>query len=243
VTLPPVFTAIFNFRDLGGLRTADGRTIQSGRFYRSDTLHHLTDEDAKQLTALGIRSVVDLRRPHEIVRDGRVRADIGLTHYNIHPVHREWDAHPYDAAAGPRRYLADRYLDMAEEGREGLGEALRFLSDPAHAPVVVHCFAGKDRTGVLTALTLHLLGIPDEAIAADYARSEAAQGPLSAYIRTLDPTVYATDVPLHFVVCPPEAMRLFLTELRERYGSIRAYTEAAGVTDGHVAALRAHLLA
>jgi protein tyrosine/serine phosphatase len=243
VTLPkPVFAAVFNFRDLGGLPTTDGRSVQSGRLYRSDALHRITDEDAARLGALGIRSIIDLRRPHEIKRDGRVPEHLGLAYHNIHPAHREWDSALYDEAAGAQRYLADRYLDMAEEGSAGLGEALRFIADPGNAPLVMHCFAGKDRTGVLAALTLNLLGVSDEDIATDYARSEEAQVPLTDYLRSLSPERYDIDTPMHFVVCPPDAMRLFLSELRERYGSIRAYTAAAGVTDGHVASLRAHLL-
>jgi protein-tyrosine phosphatase len=236
----PTFSTVFNFRDLGGLPTTGGQTVLCGRVYRSDSLHRLSAQDGRQLAELGVRTVIDLRRPNEIERDGRVPAELGLAYHNIYPVHREWNPALYDETAGPHRYLADRYLDMAEEGRDGLGAALRMIADPRRAPLVMHCFAGKDRTGVLAALTLSLLGVADRDIAGEYALSEAGQVGLATRVRA-EPWL-AHDIPMHFKVCPPDAMRLFLTELAGRYGSVRAYTVAAGVTDEHVASLRAHLL-
>ncbi|MEN3305554.1 MAG: protein-tyrosine phosphatase [Micromonosporaceae bacterium] len=237
----PTFSTVFNFRDLGGHPATDGRTVQYGRIYRSDSLHRISVEEGRQLAALGVCTILDLRRPNEIERDGRVPVELGLAYHNIYPVHREWNPALYDETAGPHRYLADRYLDMAEEGRAGLGEALRLIADPRRAPLVMHCFAGKDRTGVLAALTLSLLGVAEEDIAVEYALSEPAQSRLSRRIRE-ERSFAVGDVPMHFVVCPPQAMLLFLAGLRERYGSVRRYTAEAGVTDEHVAALRAHLL-
>lgn len=234
-------TSVFNFRDLGGLPTTDGRTVRYGQLYRSDSLHRLSIEDSERLAALGVRTVLDLRRPKEITRDGRVPERLGLAYHNPYPEHREWEAGLYVERDGPARFLADRYRDMATEGIAGFGTALRLVADPDMAPLVMHCMAGKDRTGVLSALVLSLLGVPDEAIATDYALSEAGQAPLSAQIR-LDFPDGSPDVPMHFVVCPPEAMRLFLAELRAGYGSVTAYAAQAGVTETHVASLRAHLL-
>jgi protein tyrosine/serine phosphatase len=236
------FSTVVNFRDLGGLPGADGRIVHHGRLYRSDSLHRLTETEGAQLAALGIRTVLDLRRPSEIERDGRIPELPGLAYFNLHPEHREWHPGPYNQTAGPQRFLADRYLDMAEEGIEGFGAALRLISDADRAPLVMHCFAGKDRTGVLAALTLTLLGVPRADIMADYATSEAAQAPIAAVIRrelTGEPVPRPPD---HFLACPPEAMGLFLTELAARYGSIHRYARTAGVNELHVEALRAHLL-
>jgi protein-tyrosine phosphatase len=247
VTFAPA--TVFNFRDLGGAPTIDGRTVHYGRLYRSDSLHRMTEAECAQLCSLGVRTVLDLRRPYEIERDGRIRDTDGLRYFNIHPVHREWNPARYNPAEGPARFLADRYLDMAAEGAAGLGEALRLIADPQHAPVVMHCFAGKDRTGVLAALTLSLLGVPDAHIAADYARSERAQASVSAQIlaesgaRTQPGTPRPVEPPIAFVVCPPEAILLFLAGVRQRFGSVLGFAAHAGVTDGYLATLRAHLLA
>ncbi|MBO0868415.1 MAG: tyrosine-protein phosphatase [Micromonosporaceae bacterium] len=238
----PTFTTVFNFRDLGGHRTSTGRTVHFGRLYRSDSLHRLSTQDGERLASLGVRTVLDLRRPGEIARDGRVPESLGLAYHNIYPEHREWDPELYDPAAGAQRYLADRYLDMAEEGLVGLGAALQLIAEPVHAPVVIHCMAGKDRTGVLSALTLSLLGVPDADIAADYALSAAGQQRLAAMLRKEIPE-QAAAIPDHFVRCPPQAMLLFLADLRQRYGSVAGYVAGAGVTDVHIAALRTHLLA
>lgn len=236
---------VFNFRDLGGAPTVDGRTVHYGRLYRSDSLHRLTVGECAQLCTLGVRTVLDLRRPYEIERDGRIRDTAGLAYFNIHPVHREWNLARYDPAEGPARFLADRYLDMAEEGAAGLGEALRLIADPRHSPVVMHCFAGKDRTGVLAALTLSLLGVPDPHIATDYALSERAQASVSAQILADagEDGSERTEPPIAFMVCPPEAILLFLSGLRERHGSVLAFAAHAGLTEGDLASLRAHLLA
>jgi protein tyrosine/serine phosphatase len=234
------FSTVFNFRDLGGLPGLDGRAVQYGRLYRSDSLHRLTEEEGAKLAALGVRTVLDLRRPIEIARDGRVPELPGLAYFNLHPAHREWNIGHYDG--DPARYLADRYLDMATEGIEDFGAALRLLSEPHRAPAVMHCFAGKDRTGVLAALVLALLGVSDAEIMADYAASEAAQAPLGAQIRRDFPDTVIEAPPAHVLACPPQAIGLFLTEMSQRHGSIYGYARAAGVTALHIESLRAHML-
>jgi protein-tyrosine phosphatase len=234
------FSTVFNFRDLGGLPGAGGRTVHYGRLYRSDSLHRLTEDETEKLAALGVRTVLDLRRPSEIVRDGRIPERDGMSYFNLHPVHREWNLGRYDGE--PARYLADRYLDMAEEGIEGFGAALRLLSDANRAPVVMHCFAGKDRTGVLAAVTLALLEVVESDIMADYALSEAAQVPISSQIRREFPGSPYDTPPAHVIACPPRAVALFLGELTRRFGSVYGYARAAGVTALHIEALRSHLL-
>src|SRR3989440_9749509 len=209
------FSTVFNFRDLGGLPSADGRTVHYGRLYRSDSLHRLTEEEGERLATLGVRTVLDLRRPAEIARDGRIPELPGLVYFNLHPAHREWHPSSYDEVAGTHRYLADRYLDMAAEGIDGFGAALRLISDADRAPLVMHCFAGKDRTGVLTALTLTLLGVPQAEIMADYAASEAAQARIGTELAQL---------PAHVLARPPQAMDLFPPERARPDGGDAART-------------------
>jgi len=236
------FSAVFNFRDLGGYPGLDGRTVRWRRLYRSDTLSRLCDADRAAFDALGIRTVLDLRRPYEIERDGRCPQWNGLVWHNIDPNHPEWDPGLYDEAAGPARFLADRYRELAETGREGLARALGVLADADAAPAVVHCVAGKDRTGVLAALTLALLGVSDVDIATEYAMTQQAEAAFTAWLRTNHPELAARTPPVFYTVTPPEAMLLFLEELRDRHGSVERYVFDSGLERHQIAALREHLL-
>jgi protein-tyrosine phosphatase len=229
------FSGTFNFRDVGGYAGPDGRTVRWGRLYRSDSLHRI---DREQFGALGVRTVVDLRRPGEVERDGRVPAYDGLAYRHIHPEHDEWE--PYDGPETLEQYLADRYADLAGTGVDGIGTALRVIADPDAAPVVVHCVAGKDRTGIVCGLTLSLLGVPDTDVAADYALSTQASQRFHAWVRETLPD--EAEIPPPYLASPVATMELFLADVRERYGSVEGYARHAGLTPHDVASMRAHLL-
>jgi protein tyrosine/serine phosphatase len=234
------FSRVFNFRDLGGHQGEAGRMVRWRRLFRSDALSGLVDDDRPAFEALGVRTVVDLRRSYELEREGRVPAWNGLAYHNIAPDHREWTLNPYTDGADPARYLADRYRDMAEEGAAGLAAAVGVIADEQAVPVVVHCAAGKDRTGVVCGLTLSLLGVTDDDIDADYSRSTEGNRRYIAWARAngqpdlvMEPWYYS----------PPGTMALFLAELRERYGSVERYLTGAGLEADRIGALRHHLLA
>lgn len=234
------FSTVFNFRDTGGYAGLDGRTVRWRRLYRSDSLHRLADADREAFAALGVRTVVDLRRPREIDRYGRIPTWDGLVYLHIHPEHQDWDEIPYDERIGFARWLAERYLDLTETGWAGIARAIEVIAAEDSAPLVVHCAAGKDRTGVVCALTLSLLGVADPDVAQDYSLSTAASERFTEWVRRENPD--AKPMPAHYLACPPEAMRLFLDGLRQRYGSVERYLLDAGLTRDHFAALRAHLL-
>ncbi|QGN50312.1 tyrosine-protein phosphatase [Micromonospora sp. WMMD558] len=233
------FSTLFNFRDIGGAVGHDGRAVRRGRLFRSDSPHRLDDADREALAALGVRTVLDLRRPYEVERDGRIPDLDGLTWRHIHPEHAEWSDNPYRPGADLARYLADRYADLAQTGTAGLGEAVGLIADDVNAPVLVHCVAGKDRTGIVCGLTLAVLGVADADIAADYALSTEAGEKFMAWFRSTGQQVRPGLPPL---TCPEEAMLLFLAELREGYGSVEGYLRHAGVTEAQLDTLRNHLL-
>ncbi|MDQ7909167.1 tyrosine-protein phosphatase [Phytohabitans sp. ZYX-F-186] len=237
-TLP--FTTTFNFRDVGGYLGHDGRPVRWRRLFRSDSLHRLDGGDTEAFAALGVRTVIDLRRPREVTRDGRVPAYVGLGYRHIHPEHQDWDEIPFEEEVGVARYLANRYHDLAEQGAAGICAAVGVIADEGAAPVVVHCVAGKDRTGVVCALTLSALGVSDQDIAADYALSTAASVRFTEFLRSR--AVRLQEVPRPYFSSPAEAMLLFLRELRERHGSAEGYLLAAGITPEQLSALRTHLL-
>ncbi|MDP9797256.1 protein tyrosine/serine phosphatase [Catenuloplanes nepalensis] len=235
------FSATFNFRDVGGYPGLDGRTVRWRRLFRSDSLHRLDAADEAAFRDLGVKSVIDLRRPHEITRDGRVPEHFGLDYHHIHPEHAEWEDTPFEGSGLTNaRWMADRYRDMAETGAAGWAEALTLIAAESTAPVVVHCVAGKDRTGITVALTLGLLGVSDDDIIADYALSTEASDRFSAHVKATWAGTGAYPTP--FFGSEPETIATFLTELRAKHGSIEAYALHAGVTPTAIAAMRTHLL-
>lgn len=226
-------TNLFNFRDLGGYPTTDGRTVAWRRLYRSDDLSRLTSGDADRFATLGIRTVIDLRRPAEVAEYGRVPEFTGVDYRHVHLIHQLWPSADHADAAERIAFLIDRYREMSVDAGDGIGAALRLVAEAQAAPTVVHCIAGKDRTGIVSALTLYLLGVDEETIVADYALSEPADNLTRAHIG---------KPPSRFPASPPQVMREFLAWLRQTHGSVEAYVKSVGVTDDHVAALRAHLL-
>src|SRR6185312_6941474 len=158
-----VLSGAYNFRDLGGMRTRDGGVLRRGRLFRSDTLQELTDEDVARLVdELEIAFVVDLRQAVEAVEEGRgPLARRPVCYANVPLV-------DVDAPAGtPGELTVTQYLDHLEHD-PNLVVAVELVASVVHRPTVLHCAAGKDRTGVVTALVLGLLGVEDEQIVADY---------------------------------------------------------------------------
>jgi protein-tyrosine phosphatase len=234
------FSSAYNFRDVGGYAGPSGQTVRWRRLFRADSLHRLAGDDVEQFAALGVRSVIDLRRTFEVEQVGRVAEAEGLRYVNAVLEHVDWQDVPHPDGLRHERWLADRYLNFLADGRAGLEMALRVIADPDAAPVVVHCMAGKDRTGVVIALTLSVLGVSDEDIADDYALTETSMRRLTAYLREHNPAaILGND---HMFDSPRAAMLLFLADLRTLHGSAEKYLRTIGVSAEQVAAMRGHLL-
>ena len=129
---------------------------------------------------------------------------------------------------------------MSVAAEEAIGEALRLIADADAFPLVFHCIAGKDRTGVVAALTLSLLGVDDETIADDYALSEEAEPQAWAYYARIKPAIGPAGPHRH--LAPGGHARLPGPSCGPTHGSVAKYASAIGVADEHVAAIRAHLL-
>jgi protein tyrosine/serine phosphatase len=160
-----------NVRDLGGLPTEDGRTTAPGVVLRSDNLQDLSDKDVRRLVDdLGLRTVVDLRTPSEVETEGPgpLVAE-GLRHVNLDLI-PGWGAER--AVPHEKRHANDLshfYMGYLDDAPDAVVAALRVLADPSSGPAVVHCAAGKDRTGVVCAFALLVAGVPREEVVADYA--------------------------------------------------------------------------
>jgi protein-tyrosine phosphatase len=232
----------FNFRDLGGYATADGRITRWRRLFRADGPHALTPADAEVLAGLGIVSIVDLRTADEAGQRGKWHVHVGNATYHHFPM---LDVLPDEEELSgwddPIR-VGTHYLDMAARASDAIGATIRTLAQPASLPAMFHCSAGKDRTGVLAALLLGLAGVPDDTIIADYALSREAMVRMLTWLRARveDPEQLERYAPA-VRAAEPEAMAVFLAGLRTQYGSFDAFASALAVDDV-VDALRAQLL-
>lgn len=231
---------LFNFRDLGGYPGRDGRTVRWRRLFRSDSLSRIDPADAASFTALGVRTVIDLRRAREIARDGRVPQFDGLRYHHLHPEHAEWEEATDHDEPSDARWLANRYLDIAYGGSAAVVAAVAVIAEADNAPVVVHCVAGKDRTGVVAAVTLAALGVAEQDIAEDYALTAAATDRAMDHLLRVNPSL--ASMPARYLVSPAEAMLHFLRDLDRRHGSVRGYLLEMGLSEAHLESLEAHLL-
>ncbi|MFG2728973.1 tyrosine-protein phosphatase [Streptomyces canus] len=229
---PLTFDKLHNFRDLGGYATPDGHRIRASRLYRADSLGKLSPDtpDWDRFLSLGIRTVIDLRHPWEADHHGRVPSHPSFAYHNLSIEHRPYNqaALTHDLDPGP--YLAERYMEVAEDGTKEIRRALELIAQAAesNSPLVFHCASGKDRTGQLAATVLALLDIPTPTIIEDFTLTELATPALladwSARNNGRLPTWRA------FGRAPESAMRLFLAALTSRYGSIAGYvTKALGM--------------
>jgi protein-tyrosine phosphatase len=166
-----------NFRDLGGYPVAGGGRVRWGRVFRSDSLSELSDADLARLERIGLRLVCDFRGDAEVAEEpnrlaGRPAIDYWRQPLGDHSVQpSEWrrrfesgDLGDVDAA-----WLTRSYRGMIDDSAATLGAVLRRLARDGGLPAVLHCTAGKDRTGVASALLLLLLGVPRELVLEDYA--------------------------------------------------------------------------
>ncbi|HXQ91079.1 MAG TPA: tyrosine-protein phosphatase [Acidimicrobiales bacterium] len=232
-----------NFRDLGGYATTDGRRTRWRRLFRADGLSQLTDEDHRVLVDLGIGTVIDLRTPLEAETRGRFSPTVDAVGYHHLPL---TDTLPGEEQApdwGDAAFVTARYRRMLSEGTAVIVEAVRLLADPANLPAVFHCSVGKDRTGVLAAVVLGFLQVPEATIVEDYALSRAAMLDILGRLRREFPD--ATDIVERYapviLSVQPAAMRGLLAGVVEDYGSFDELARSLAITD-EVARLRAALL-
>lgn len=237
----------FNFRDLGGYPVPGGRTVRQGRVYRSDALHRLTERGAKTFASLGIATVIDLRAPAEIAQRAW-QPPPGWTGRWLHvPLRRavpDWTAYSKAQLEAPG-FAAMHYLETAGHGQAALREVIETLADPARLPAVFHCAAGKDRTGIVAALILTLLGVPADLAADDYALSDIATKRWEASIAAggHDDTQTAwAYVPPAMLTADRETMTAFLAGIIRAHGTTDRFATAAGITSITLHRLRDNLL-
>jgi protein tyrosine/serine phosphatase len=229
-----------NFRDIGGYATRTGETVRWKRVYRSDALARLTDDDITLLTPLQVATLIDLRSMQELETSGHSRlvTDHGVTHRHL-PFLPE-STNPVDYQNLPP--LSELYVQMIERGAPTVRAVFDALADDATYPAVIHCAAGKDRTGVTIALLLRTLGVADEVIAADYALTDGYLAEGIERMRAAGGAEQLSHVPPALLRAHAETMAGFLATVDARFGGTDTLLADAGVLSRTQDEIRRHLL-
>ena len=228
-----------NFRDAGGYPAAGG-AVRWGRLLRSDALHRADRQGIARLAALGLRTVLDLRTGYEadaapspldeLARAGALTCQVSL-------IGEDLDELPAELG-GIYDYVIDR------RGAE-VAAAIRCLARPGALPALVHCTAGKDRTGIVVAIALAAVGVPDQVIAADYALTgrylDPEHTPTIGHVR--ESSGLGDRLTAALLASPPELIVRTLDRARDHGGGeIGGYLTGHGVPSAELAALRAGLV-
>jgi protein-tyrosine phosphatase len=232
-----------NFRDLGGYPTAEGRITAWRRVFRADGLTDLTDGDLEILDGLGVRTVIDLRTDVEAETRGRFPARAAHVAYHHLPLTETLPGEETAPEWHDAGFVSARYRSMLADGADSVVRAVRLLSSAVNLPAVFHCSVGKDRTGVLAAVVLGFLGVPDEVIVEDYALSgEAMVRVLERLEREFPDAKEIIDKYRPVILSvDPASMQGLVDGMRADYGSFAGLADALDIHD-EVSALRTLLL-
>jgi protein-tyrosine phosphatase len=257
-----------NTRDLGGLPTLDGHRTRSGALIRSANLQHLTEEDKRILVAeLGVRRVVDLRSDVEVAKEGRgpmhAEASVTIHHLSLlpdSPTIRDDVEQPVEYSGKPAKLpnvlfpgsdrsapavtdnpIANSYLLLLDTRSDSVIAALRAFAAP-EGSTVVHCAAGKDRTGLVVALALSLVGVRPEAIAADFAASEERIEDVNKLLGLSGTYRPNKSEPLGLKAPKAEVIQLVMQTLGDGEGGLEGWLAERGWTAADTDALRAKLV-
>ncbi|MFD0363362.1 tyrosine-protein phosphatase [Nocardia sp. GCM10030253] len=240
------FAEIDNVRDLGGLPVTGGGTTRFGVAFRSSTPQHLTEDDLGRLIGpVGLRTLIDLRLPDEIEREGYGRlAGTEVRVVNL-PVRKQTqtNATPAELVPDGREYdLVALYRELLAGSIESVVAAARLVADAEQHSVVFHCAAGKDRTGLLAAILLDAVGVPAEAIAADYALTGERLERIRERLDALPSYHGLPPVRTGILAVDPDVIIRFLADLHATHGSAAGWLRANGFTETELARLRAVLV-
>lgn len=238
------FQGCFNFRDIGGYPTADGRSVKWGLYYRAGRQDRMTPEDLARARELGIKTQIDLRTSGEIEDQTRGPLESFGAQYHHIPVIPDGSMDRLAQIVGDTGISGKRYLGYLELGSQTWLKLFDLFAEAERHPLLIHCTAGKDRTGVSTAFLLSVLGVERAVIEADYVMTNRD------VMRQLDFLEAADALPhgmsrgeLEKVAGVPEtAIGDFLDGLEERHGGAVAYLKEIGVSEGQFEAVRGAFL-
>ncbi|HEX2913136.1 MAG TPA: tyrosine-protein phosphatase [Chloroflexia bacterium] len=230
---------LHNLRDLGGYPTHTGRTTRWGRIYRSDSPERLLPPGQQALVEQGVAVMIDLRTPYEVSKFPSVFAPSQVVKYHHMPVLKDDDA---KALGNIDEVEAINYY-VLDACQSNIREVMSRIASSQPDPVLIHCVAGKDRTGLISALMLGLAGVPAEVIAEDYALSHSC---LTVKIEEWRAEALAAGKDMaqfeRNMACAPETMLLTLDYLKNNYGGVEGYSRFIGLSEDEIETLKATLV-
>jgi protein-tyrosine phosphatase len=236
-----------NVRDLGGLPLEGGGSTRFARVVRADNIRRLSPAGWEALQAFGVRRIVDLRFVRERADEADVPHGLELVAVSLFGDH---DPEELDRRDDIVRRATDDvdaidlfYTETLATREAQVAEALQAVAAAPEGPVVVHCFVGKDRTGLVAALLLRLAGVSPEIVAEDYALSGPVVGPLVDDWIAAAGDEHERSFRQRVSSAPAEGLRRVLATLEQRWGGAEAYLRAAGVSPREIELLRRRLVA
>lgn len=224
---------VVNVRDIGGMTTSDNRQVKMGKVYRSASLSYITPNGKQALSALQPCLICDLRSEDEIINDPDPQFE-GMRHETLNMATEGDKAKRlWLLLFNPRKLdglLPKLYTSIIlEENAHAIQRVMHMLLDEANYPMLIHCTAGKDRTGVIVALILGLLGVPEERIVADYTQSNHFyhhyEQIAHRLLRRLSFLRLNSANLFPILAAHPDTMRAVFRYLDDKYGGVMGYAE------------------
>ena len=238
------FEGCFNFRDIGGYLNQDGKKIKKGLYFRTGRQDRMSDKDLAKLSDLDISTQIDLRKPDEVLDQGKGPLEaMGAKYINI-AVIPEGGSDQLSRLVGDTGISGKRYLGYLEFGPTSWLRLFGILSELDNLPVVLHCTAGKDRTGVSTAFLLSILGVSRDVIEADYLLTNLDTERQADFIESTVgyPEGYDRERMIAIAGVPETAMKDFLDGVESKWGTVVEYLKKIGITQEQMDTIRYNFL-
>ena len=234
------FLGCFNFRDIGGYPALGGKLIGKGKYFRAGRQDRMTREDLINVDSLGIKTQIDLRKPSEVHDQGRGPLETLGADYQHIAVIPEGGSDRLSQLVGDTRISGKRYLGYLEFGAASWLKMFDIFSRMEAQPILIHCTAGKDRTGVATAFLLSVLGVDRTLIEADYLLTNLDVTRQVNFIEKTSgfPEGMNRLQMIEAAGVPDQALSDFLDGLDERWGSAIGYLQHIGLSDKTLTAVR-----